>query len=368
PRSALDYVARLEKRLAETGGEIVTVAGRYFAMDRDAHWERTARAYDAIVHGKGLRSDSARAAVEAAYSRDEGDEFIQPTILRHDGMRIARPPAIFFNLRADRARQLARALHDPDFREFDRGPFTPVPLVCFTEYKKEFTLPVAFPTLALTQILAEVWTEHGVRNLRVAETEKYAHVTYFFNGGVEQPFPGEERVLVPAWRGATHDLHPQMKAEEITGEVEKALAAGRFGALVINFANADMVGHTGKLPETIQAIEVLDTCFARVEKAARDREALFIMTGDHGNAEQMIDPATGSPHTAHPTNPVPFVLGGHPSAKLASGGALADVATTILALQELPVPREMTGRDLRRPDSGAGQTKSRATSESGEGL
>jgi 2,3-bisphosphoglycerate-independent phosphoglycerate mutase len=350
PRSALDYVARLEQKLREIGGEIVTVAGRYFAMDRDSHWERTARAYDAIVHGKGLRSESARAAVEAAYSRDEGDEFIQPTVLRPEGMLTDGHPAIFFNFRADRARQLARALSDPDFREFDRGLFTPAsPLVCFTEYKKEFALPVAFPTLALTHILAEVWAEHGVRNLRVAETEKYAHVTYFFNGGVEKAFPGEERILVPSWRGATHDLHPQMKATQITEEVEKALAGGEFGALVVNFANADMVGHTGKLPETIQAIEVLDACFVRVEKAVREREGLFIMTGDHGNAEQMFDPATQGPHTAHTTNPVPFVLGGHPPVKLAAGGALADVATTILALQRLPVPREMTGQDLRRP-------------------
>jgi len=348
PRSALDYVARLEARLRETGGAIATVSGRYFAMDRDAHWERTARAYDAIVHAKGLSSESARAAVEEAYGRSEGDEFIQPAVLQAEGRIAEGDPAIFFNFRADRARQLTRALTDGNFREFDRGPFTPVPLVCFTEYKKEFTLPVAFPNVPLTHILAEVWAEHGVRNLRIAETEKYAHVTYFFNGGVEAPFPGEERVLVPSWRGATHDLHPQMKAPEITAEVEKALAAGRFGALVVNFANADMVGHTGKIPETVQAIETLDGCFARVEAAARASGAYFLMTGDHGNAEQMIDPATGSPHTAHTTNTVPFVLGNHPPIALARGGALADVAPTILAMQGLPIPREMTGRDLRR--------------------
>jgi 2,3-bisphosphoglycerate-independent phosphoglycerate mutase len=253
---------------------------------------------------------------------------------------------VFFNFRADRARQLTRALTDPGFAEFPRVGAPVVHFVCFTEYKKEFPLPVAFPTPTLERILAEAWAEHGVRNLRLAETEKYAHVTYFFNGGVEKPYPGEERLLVPSWRGATYDLHPEMSAAAITAELEKALVSGSFGAYVVNFANADMVGHTGKLAETIRAVDVLDSCFERIEAAARRAGVLLVMTADHGNAEQMIDSVTGQPHTAHTSNPVPLVIRAD-GGPLRSGGTLADVAPTLLGLQGLPVPKEMTGRDLR---------------------
>jgi 2,3-bisphosphoglycerate-independent phosphoglycerate mutase len=347
PSSALTYVDRLEEKLRETGGRIATVSGRYFAMDRDAHWDRTAKAYAAIAQSRGRSAENARAAVEAAYARGESDEFIQPTVIGRESLLREGDAAIFFNFRADRARQLTRALTEPDFHEFDRGAFVPLQFVCFAEYKKEFPLPVAFPSRELAHILAEVWAEHGVRNLRVAETEKYAHVTYFFNGGVERAYPGEERVLVASWRGATYDLHPQMSALAITAEVEQALADKRCDAIVVNFANADMVGHTGKLTETIQAIETLDACFARVEAAAREANAVLLMTADHGNAEQMIDPATGQPHTAHTSNPVPLVLCRSDSPfALARGVSLADVAPTLLQLQELPIPPEMTGRDL----------------------
>jgi 2,3-bisphosphoglycerate-independent phosphoglycerate mutase len=291
--------------------------------------------------------------VEQAYARGENDEFISPTVIAGS----SRQPrgiadgdaAIFFNFRADRARQLTRALTDPDFRDFERGNPPSLHFVCFTRYKKEFPLPVAFLPLVLTEILAAVWAEHGIRNLRVAETEKYAHVTYFFNGGTEQPFPGEERVLVPSWRGATYDLHPQMSAGEIARVATEAIRGGNFGALVVNFANADMVGHTGKLSETVKAIETLDGCLERLESACVRSGAALIMTADHGNAEQMRDPATGVPHTAHTANPVPFVLCGDGAPSLQSGGSLADVAPTILAVQGLPVPEEMTGRDLRLP-------------------
>jgi 2,3-bisphosphoglycerate-independent phosphoglycerate mutase len=351
PRSALKYVEDLEGALAETGGEIGTVSGRYYAMDRDSRWDRVAKAYAALVSGAGHEAKSAREAVEQAYARGENDEFISPTVIEspagpHRGIA-GGDAAIFFNFRADRARQLTRALTDPDFREFDRGKPLSLHFVCFTRYKKEFTLPVAFPPLVLTEILAAVWAEHGIRNLRVAETEKYAHVTYFFNGGIEEPFPGEERVLVPSWRGATYDLHPQMSAGEITRVATEAIRGNTFGALVVNFANADMVGHTGKLSETVKAIETLDGCLERMESACARTGAALIMTADHGNAEQMRDPLTGAPHTAHTTNPVPFVLSGDGAPALRSGGTLADVAPTILALQDLPVPREMTGRDLR---------------------
>ncbi len=353
PQSALRYVANLERALAEAGGEIATVSGRYYAMDRDKRWDRTEKAYAALVSGSGPTASSAREAVEKAYERGETDEFIQPTVIEKEGVPLGLvrdgDAAIFFNFRADRARQLTRALTEPSFDAFSRDGGAPrLEFVCFTEYKKEFQLPVAFPTPRLERILAEVWAENGVRNLRVAETEKYAHVTYFFNGGVETAYPGEERVLVPSWRGATYDLHPQMSAEGVTEETLRALAGGGFGALVVNFANADMVGHTGKIPETIRAIEVLDACFEKIEAAAKAAGALLVMTADHGNAEQMIDPVTRQPHTAHTTNPVPFVACREDSGmRLRPDGTLGDVAPTLLTLAGLPVPREMTGRDLR---------------------
>jgi 2,3-bisphosphoglycerate-independent phosphoglycerate mutase len=298
-----------------------------------------------------LRAESARSAIEAGYARGESDEFLLPTVVESAGRPVGPirdgDSVVLFNFRADRARQLTRVLTDPAFEEFDRGGRPSVFFVCFTEYRKEFGLPVAFPTPRLDHILAEVWAEAGVRNLRLAETEKYAHVTYFFNGGVETPYPGEERLLVPSWRGATYDLHPEMSAAEIADETVKA-AASRFEGMVVNFANADMVGHTGKLPETISAIETLDGCFARIERAAREDGWVLVLTADHGNAEQMTDPATGLPHTAHTTNPVPFLICGG-GAPLRSGGSLRDVAPTLLALQGLPIPKEMTGRDLREP-------------------
>ncbi|HEY7863154.1 MAG TPA: 2,3-bisphosphoglycerate-independent phosphoglycerate mutase [Thermoanaerobaculia bacterium] len=350
PRSALTYIDRLEEALARLPGSVATVSGRYFAMDRDRRWDRLAKAFAAIAQAEGPRASSAREAVESAYARGENDEFIQPTVV-DSGAPGIRPGdvGVFFNFRADRARQLTAALALPDFAEFPRGGPAPLPgLVCFTEYQKELSLPVAFPSDPPEQILAQAWERAEASNLRLAETEKYAHVTYFFNGGVEHPFGGEERRLIPSWKGATYDLHPQMSAEEITAAAEEAIASGRYAVLVINYANADMVGHTGKLPETIRAIEVLDACLGRLETATRGAGGLLLMTADHGNAEQMIDSVTGAPHTAHTTNPVPFVLcGTAPGGLRRTGVSLADVAPTILGLQGIPVPREMTGRDLR---------------------
>jgi len=356
PRSALTYVDRLERVLRETGGAIATLSGRYYAMDRDGRWDRIQKAYRALVAGEGQAAGDAREAIENAYARGETDEFLLPTVVRRDSLIRDGDAAIFFNFRADRARQLTRALTEPDFREFAREETPRLHLACFTEYKKDFPLSVAFPTPKLENILAEIWAGRGVRNLRIAETEKYAHVTYFFNGGVERAYPGEQRVLVPSWRGATYDLHPQMSAEAITVEAEKALAGGLHEALVINYANADMVGHTGKLAETISAIETLDACLGRLESAVSRAEGRLVMTADHGNAEQMIDPTTGQPHTAHTTNPVPFVLCAD-GCRLRSGGTLGDVAPTLLGLQGLPAPKEMTGRDLiiGRSAPGAGR-------------
>jgi 2,3-bisphosphoglycerate-independent phosphoglycerate mutase len=351
PKSAHGYVARLEQELAEKGGKIATVSGRYYAMDRDSRWDRIALAWEALRFGRGERAESAAAAIETGYARGESDEFLRPTVIQDPGPSGTirdGDSVVFFDFRADRARQLTRVFTDPEFSEFDRGDKPNVFFVCFTEYRKEFGLPVAFPTPSLDHILAQVWAENGVRNLRLAETEKYAHVTYFFNGGVEPPFPGEERILVPSWRGATYDLHPEMSAAQITREAVKAMTSDRFGAIVLNFANADMVGHTGKLPETVSAIETLDGCLDRLETAAKNGGWALAMTADHGNAEQMTDPVTGKPHTAHTTNPVPFLLCAD-APPLRPGGALRDVAPTLLALQGLPVPAEMTGRDLTRP-------------------
>jgi 2,3-bisphosphoglycerate-independent phosphoglycerate mutase len=350
PRSAETYFARLRGPLAEAGGAIATVVGRYYAMDRDARWDRVARAYEAVVAGRGLEAPTAEDAVREAYVRGEGDEFIQPTVLPDpDGRSEMRDgdAAIFFNFRADRARQLTRALTEDAFSEFPRSSRARLHFVCFSEYKEEFALPVAFPPLVLEGILAQVWAGAGASNLRLAETEKYAHVTYFFNGGVERAYPGEERLLIPSWKGATYDLHPEMSAVEITDRLVEALSREDLAALVVNYANADMVGHTGKLAETIRAIETLDACFGRVEAAARARGAILLMTADHGNAEKMIDPETGQPHTAHTTNPVPFVFVAPGPKPTLSAGTLADVAPTILALQGISAPREMTGRDLR---------------------
>jgi 2,3-bisphosphoglycerate-independent phosphoglycerate mutase len=351
PRSALGFLARLEESLARHGGKIATVSGRYYAMDRDKRWDRVARAYQALVFSSGLHAASAAAAVEAAYSRDESDEFIQPTVIVEAGEPVGPirdgDTVIFFNFRADRARQITRALTEEAFADFPRPKPPRLHFLCFTTYKEDFGLPVAFPPRPLTHLLADVWAGNGVANLRLAETEKYAHVTYFFNGGVEEPFAGEERILVPSWKGATYDLHPEMSAAQITEEAIRALRDGRFGAHVVNFANADMVGHTGKLPETIRAVETLDRCFGILEAACKDAGVLLVMTADHGNAEQMIDPVTGAPHTAHTTNPVPLIVCS-PGGSLADGGALFDVAPTLLGVQGLAKPAEMTGRDLRR--------------------
>ncbi len=353
PRSAGPYLERLEKTLAEKRtGAIATVSGRYYAMDRDRRWDREKIAYDAMVHGRGRAAGSAAGALALAYAGGETDEFVVPTVIAGEAGPAGRigdgDAVIFFNFRADRARQMTEALTAKDFDAFDRGAAPRPDFVCMTEYKKEFGLPVAFPPMVLANILAAVWEKAGVRNLRLAETEKYAHVTYFFNGGVEKAYGGEERLLVPSLKVATYDLAPRMAAPEITEKALAAIASGRHDAIVMNYANADMVGHTGKLEPTIEAIEFLDMCLGMVADAVLERCGVFLMTGDHGNAEQMIDPATGAPHTAHTTNPVPLIVaGGRERRALRSGGSLRDVAPTILGLMGIPAPPEMTGRDLR---------------------
>ncbi|HEX8190008.1 MAG TPA: 2,3-bisphosphoglycerate-independent phosphoglycerate mutase [Pyrinomonadaceae bacterium] len=355
PSSAHLYVRALQERMAETGfGEIATVCGRYYAMDRDNRWERTRRAYDMLVSGAGERAADPLAAVRRSYERGVTDEFVEPAVItRADGSPKATisdgDAVVFFNFRADRARQLTRALAVDDFDGFPVPDRPKVDYVCFTLYDQTFGLPVAFPQLRHRNILAEVFAAVGVRNYRLAETEKYAHVTYFFNGGTELEYPSERRLLVPSPKVATYDLMPEMAAFKVTDKILRGIDEGDTDVFIVNFANPDMVGHTGNLAKTVEAVQYIDTCLGWVTKALRTAKGRCLITADHGNCEQMIDPATGQPHTAHTNNPVPFHLIDPDSlgVKLRPDGALEDVAPTILGLLGLDKPADMTGRDLR---------------------
>jgi 2,3-bisphosphoglycerate-independent phosphoglycerate mutase len=355
PSSAAHYLSTLQKKIAEIGcGEIVTVIGRYYAMDRDKRWERTKRAYDLLVHATGQRVTDPIAAVQQSYERGVTDEFVEPiVIVRKSDEPVATiqndDTVVFFNFRPDRARQLTRALTVPGFSEFDVADRPKVDFVCFTVYDRTFDLPIAFPPRQHHNVLAEVWANLRVNNYRLAETEKYAHVTYFFNGGVENEFACERRLLVPSPKIATYDLQPEMSAFKVTDKVLRGVDEGETDVFVVNFANPDMVGHTGKLDKTIEACQYVDTCLGWITKRMREARGTTIITADHGNAEQMIDLLTGNPHTAHTTNPVPLHLIDEEfvGMKLREGGALEDVAPTLLSLLGLEKPVEMTGRDLR---------------------
>ena len=355
PSSAQIYVAAMQAKCAQVGvGEVATVCGRYYAMDRDKRWERTSRAYRLLVHGEGERATDPVEAIKKSYERGVTDEFVEPAVVtRADGSPVATiadgDSVIFFNFRADRARQLTSALAVPGFDDFDVTGRPHAHFVCFAVYDKTYPLPVAFPPAQPTNILAEVFAAAGVRNYRMAETEKYAHVTYFFNGGAEREFAHERRLLVPSPQVATYDLQPEMSAYKVTDKILRAIDDGETDAFIINFANPDMVGHTGNLQKTIEAVQHVDNCLGWITKALRPLGGRAIITADHGNCEQMIDPATGQPHTAHTSNLVPFVLVDEASrgATLREGGALEDVAPTMLALLGLSKPAEMTGRDLR---------------------
>jgi 2,3-bisphosphoglycerate-independent phosphoglycerate mutase len=349
PRSAVPFVEQLEQKLKELGrGCIATVSGRYFAMDRDKRWDRTQRAWRAIVQGETKQAETAKAAVLAGYDANQDDEFVEPTVIgspirMRDGDQVA-----CFNFRADRARQLTAAIALEDFSGFRRARFPHVGYVCMTEYDRTFHLPLAFGPEDVHHTLAEVLAAARIRNLRLAETEKYAHVTYFLNGGVEKPFPCEERMLIPSSKVATYDLEPEMQAHKIAEAAAEAVASGKFGVIVMNFANPDMVGHTGNMDATVRAVGATDAALGVVIDALERVEGVALITADHGNAEFMADPATGQPHTAHTTNPVPLILY-DPKFKggLAAHGTLADVAPTLLAMLEIKPPQEMTGRDLR---------------------
>ncbi len=356
PRAGLGYLADLEKRLRAKGhGRIATVCGRYYAMDRDKRWDRVALAWAALVHGDGHRAASGVAAMEASYARGDGDEFVKPTAIVNGGGKPVGSvrdgdAVLFFNFRADRAREITRAFTDPGFKEFDRKAAPRLSAwVCMTEYDKTFGLPVAFAPQDLTEIFPEIVARAGMKQLRCAETEKYAHVTFFFNGGRETVFPHEDRILVPSPRDVkTYDEKPEMSAREVTEKLVAAAGTGQYGFVLVNFANPDMVGHTGILGAAVKAVKVVDECIGRLWQAARKQGMAMLITADHGNCELMTDPATGQPHTAHTLNPVPFILADPDfrGAKLRAKGVLADVAPTILQVMGLPQPREMKGLGL----------------------
>jgi 2,3-bisphosphoglycerate-independent phosphoglycerate mutase len=362
PNSGIDFLRQLEQKMREYGvGQIATVIGRYYAMDRDNRWERIEKAYRAMVHGDAeAKFSDPIAAIRASYERGTTDEFVAPTVITTEATpgKPAAPRAtirdddavIFFNFRADRARQTTRALVEPGFKEFV-DPERPANLtfVAMTQYEKTWPwLRYIIAPEKLEHILANVFTEMQFKNLRVAETEKYAHVTYFFNGGVEKPFPGEERILVPSPKVPTYDLKPEMSAAGVADAVVHAIEKGDFDAVIMNFANADMVGHSGKLEAAIKACETVDECLGRIFQSLRPRGGAWVITADHGNAETMIDPVTGGPHTYHTTNPVPLILVSDDGrAQLKTGGSLRDIAPTLLGVASIPEPDEMTGHDLR---------------------
>ncbi len=349
PKSALKYIQEVENYFGQIGiGQFATISGRYYAMDRDTRWERTKLAYDAMVLGKGFQATSAIEAVKKAYERGETDEFIKPTVIAKEGNIKNKDVVIVFNFRADRVRQITRALTQRDFSFFERSIWPRLGyFVCMTEYDRNFNLPVAFPPENLKNILGEVISNLGWPQLRIAETEKYAHVTYFFNGGKEDPFPLEDRCLVPSPREVpTYDLKPEMSAPKITEELLKRLKTGKYRFIVLNFANGDMVGHTGVLEAAIKACETVDACLGKIITAIRTLGGIGFVTADHGNAEQMIDYETGEPHTAHTLNPVPFIYVRNGAKAKLRPGILGDVAPTILTALQVPIPKEMTGKSL----------------------
>ena len=355
PHGGAGYLRTLGERMAAIGtGRVASVVGRYYAMDRDRRWERTRRAWALYALGEGERATDPVAAVEASYARDVTDEFVEPVCIVDDA---GTPRAtvrdddvvVFFNFRADRARQITRAFTEASFDGFER-PVTPrVHWVCMTRYDETFDLPVVFPPESMRNILAEVTAAAGRRSLRIAETEKYAHVTYFFNGGDETAWPGETRILVPSPKVATYDLQPEMSAREVTERLLAELASDRHDWIVCNFANPDMVGHTGVLEAAIRACETVDACVGRVIEALDLGRWRAIVTADHGNADVMIDPDTGAPHTAHTTSPVPCILVDPDyRGELVDDGSLRDIAPTMLNWMGIDPPPQMTGRDLRR--------------------
>ena len=348
PTSGIEFIAALQQKIKELGlGQIATVSGRYYAMDRDNRWERVKLAYDAIVNGEGNKDPDPVAVMQKSYGAGVTDEFIVPTVVTEGAGIKAGDSVIFFNFRPDRARELTRALVDPDFAGFEREKgFFPLTYICMTQY--DATMPnveVAYRPESLANTLGEYLSWLGKTQLRIAETEKYAHVTFFFNGGVEAPYEGEDRVLIPSPKVATYDLQPEMSAYAVTDEAVRRIESGRYDVIILNYANCDMVGHTGVFEAAVKAVEAVDTCLGRLLAALEKAGGRAFLTADHGNADQMAD-ENGAPFTAHTTNPVPFVAIGFGDVTLRSGGRLADIAPTMLQAMGLPQPEEMTGRSL----------------------
>jgi len=376
PTSGADYVAQLEQKMREYGvGKIATVSGRYYAMDRDKRWERQRKAFDAMVHGKGECSTatSAVAAIRASYNANVNDEFVLPVTIvdankKPVGLIQSEDAVLNFNFRADRARQVTRVLTRESGLNAEGGknlagwedldkiiPRSELPknlhYTCMTRYDEKFQLPIVSPPQSMNHLLANQLADANMRNLRTAETEKFAHVTFFFNGGREKPFPGEERILTPSPKVATYDLMPEMSSVKVGDSIERAILDTAFDVVIANFANPDMVGHTGILPAAIKAVEAVDLQLTRIYKAIRERNAIWIITADHGNCETMVDPITGEPHTAHTTNPVPLIYVAEEAKnyRLRTDGSLRDISPTILSLLNQGLPKDMTGGDLRVP-------------------
>ena len=349
PTSGESYIMQLEEKMKEKGvGKIATISGRFYAMDRDKRWNRVQKAYDAIVNGEGIKVTSAISAIEGSYQKEVFDEFVEPTVICQNNEAIAKieenDSVVFFNFRPDRARELTRAIVDKDFNEFETKKIN-LCYVCFTQYDE--TMPnveIAFKPETLKNTFGEYISKKGLRQLRIAETEKYAHVTFFFNGGEEKQYPGEDRILVPSPKVETYDMQPEMSAYEVTDKVVEAINSKKYDSIILNYANPDMVGHTGSLEAAIKAVETVDECVGRVVEAIKNNDGALIITADHGNCEQMIDYKTGEPHTAHTTNPVPVILVGK-DVQLKEG-KLADLAPTMLELMGLEKPEEMTGESI----------------------
>lgn len=346
PQSAQPFLEELEAKCKEIGsGCIATVSGRYYAMDRDSNWDREQKAYEAIAHAEGVSADSAVEGLKASYDNGANDEFVVPCVIKgYEGMKNG-DGAIFFNFRPDRARQLTHAFVDETFEGFERDESLKIPFVTFSQYEDGMNAKIAFPPESIHNTLGEIIQNKGMTQLRIAETEKYAHVTFFFNGGVEEPYKGEDRILIPSPKVATYDLKPEMSAIEVTDKVVEAIKSGKYDFIILNYANCDMVGHTGVFPAVVKAVETVDTCVGRFVDAIREVGGEVCITADHGNADKMMDYDNNQPFTKHTTNPVPFIVVSD-RVKSVQDGALCDIAPTLLTLAGVEIPAEMTGKNL----------------------